>query len=220
MTALPDLRAEVVSVLSAAGAYCGGCDFEPGETGCSDCRVVRGLYTDAVMPIIERLCAEPIVARWSKGVTHHDAGTTVECVDADDPLRGIALELDLDDREALGLMLVDSEGEMDQADEAEGETLRDAWGDVREALIHGADARTVLDLMDEHDRAAMLTLAAIARQADDTTSRQPVPPLCHCGHRKERHQDSSGLGGAQCLACSGDEERSWRHPYTATAKEI
>ena len=113
----PDLRAEVMTALSTAGAYCGGCDFEPGESGCPDCMVVRGLYTDAVMTIIERLCAEPIIARWSKGVTHHDAGTTVECVDADDPLRGIALELDLEDREALGLMLVDPDDEMDQADD-------------------------------------------------------------------------------------------------------
>lgn len=39
-------------------------------------------------------------------------------------------------------------------------------------------------------------------------------PLCRCGHREDQHQDDTGLGGAQCLACPGDEERSWRHPYT------
>ena len=119
--------------------------------------------------IREQVAAEPIVARWSKGVVHHLDGTTVECVDRDNPLRGIALELDLDDREALGLSLVDPDGVMDQADDGEDETLRDAWGEVREALIHGASTAAVLDLMDQHDRAAMLALAAIARQADDTT---------------------------------------------------
>jgi hypothetical protein len=56
--ALPDLRAEVMSALSTAGAFCGECGFEPGEAGCPDCVRVRGMYADAVMPIIERLRAE------------------------------------------------------------------------------------------------------------------------------------------------------------------
>lgn len=38
---------------------------------------------------------------------------------------------------------------------------------------------------------------------------------CQCGHSKLQHQDASGLGGAQCKVCPGDQERSWRHPYTA-----
>lgn len=59
---------------------------------------------------------EPVIARWKDGVVHHDAGTTVELVDADDPLRGIALELDPEHREALDLMLIDPDGEMDQPD--------------------------------------------------------------------------------------------------------
>lgn len=37
---------------------------------------------------------------------------------------------------------------------------------------------------------------------------------CNCGHTKEHHQGPKGLGGAQCRACPGDSERSWRHPYT------
>ncbi len=72
---------------------------------------------DAFEQHVRAQIAEPIVARWTEGVVHHGAGTTVQCVDADDPLRGIALELSVDDREALGLMLLDPEGEMDQADD-------------------------------------------------------------------------------------------------------
>jgi hypothetical protein len=39
-------------------------------------------------------------------------------------------------------------------------------------------------------------------------------PLCHCGHTERQHQDV-GVGGTQCLICPGDDERSWRHPFTA-----
>lgn len=42
--------------------------------------------------------------------------------------------------------------------------------------------------------------------------------LCRCGHTRNQHQDNTGLGGAQCRACPGDEERSWRHPYTPTER--
>lgn len=45
----------------------------------------------------------------------------------------------------------------------------------------------------------------------------PTPP-CVCGHPKSNHQTKSGLGGEQCLVCPGDEERSWRHPYTPEKK--
>lgn len=51
------LRAEILAALSAAGAFCGECGFEPGETGCADCVRVRDLYADAVMPIVDRLSA-------------------------------------------------------------------------------------------------------------------------------------------------------------------
>jgi hypothetical protein len=161
---------------------------------------------DAFEQHVRAQVAEPVVARWTEGVVHHDAGTTVQCVDVDDPLRGIALELTVDGREALGLILLDPKGEMDQADDGDGETMRTAWNEVREALIHRADARTVLDLMDRHDR------AAIARHAADTTSKEAAAPLCRCGHHKKQH---SGIGpGQQCDVCPGDDERSWRHPYT------
>ena len=48
----------------------------------------------------------------------------------------------------------------------------------------------------------------------ETRPNAAEPPACRCGHRENQHQDDTGLGGAQCLACPGDEERSWRHPYT------
>lgn len=38
--------------------------------------------------------------------------------------------------------------------------------------------------------------------------------LCNCGHPKEHHQGPGRLGGSQCLVCTEDGERSWRHPYT------
>lgn len=56
-TDLPPERAEILSALSAAGAFCGECGFQPGETGCADCVQVREMYADAVMPIVDRLRA-------------------------------------------------------------------------------------------------------------------------------------------------------------------
>jgi hypothetical protein len=38
---------------------------------------------------------------------------------------------------------------------------------------------------------------------------------CQCGHVRSVHQGAAGLGGAQCLMCPGDSERSWRHLFTA-----
>lgn len=50
-------------------------------------------------------------------------------------------------------------------------------------------------------------LASVAELAGEES-------LCVCGHRNDQHQDETGLGGAQCLVCPGDEERAWRHPHT------
>jgi hypothetical protein len=163
---------------------------------------------------------EPIIARWKKGLEHHPAGTTVECVDADDNLRGISLELSVDDREALGLMLVDPEGEMDQADDGDGETMRTAWNEVREALIHRADVRTVLDLMDRHDRAASRALTAAAWHASPAKEQFPLAMRLFGGttvHSARLIPDSgtglyatacgetgkpgSGAGVVDCAAC-------------------
>lgn len=60
-----------------------------------------------------------------------------------------------DVHESLGLSLVDPDGEMDQADDSEDQTLRNAWSEVREALTLGASTAAVLNLMDQHDRAAI-----------------------------------------------------------------
>jgi hypothetical protein len=51
MTLSPE-REQVLAALSLAGAFCGECGFEPGETGCADCVRVREMYADAVMPIL------------------------------------------------------------------------------------------------------------------------------------------------------------------------
>jgi hypothetical protein len=42
------------------------------------------------------------------------------------------------------------------------------------------------------------------------TAPQPTVPPCRCGHDRARH------GPDQCRDCPGDEERSWKHPYTAS----
>lgn len=47
------LRDRIAAALSVAGAFCGGCGFEPGETGCPDCVTVRGMYTDAVLAVVQ-----------------------------------------------------------------------------------------------------------------------------------------------------------------------
>lgn len=52
------LREEILAALSAAGAFCGACGFEPGEIGCADCVRVRELYADAIAPITDRLTAD------------------------------------------------------------------------------------------------------------------------------------------------------------------
>ncbi|MFE1321633.1 hypothetical protein [Kitasatospora phosalacinea] len=49
----PDLRQRIAQALSAAGAFCGECGFEPGETGCPDCVRVRQMYTSAVLAVVE-----------------------------------------------------------------------------------------------------------------------------------------------------------------------
>lgn len=41
--------------------------------------------------------------------------------------------------------------------------------------------------------------------------------VCHCGHTEPQHQGADKLGGAQCVACPGDEERAWRHQFTTAS---
>jgi hypothetical protein len=47
------LRDRIAAALSTAGAFCGECGFEPGETGCPDCVRVREVYTDAVLAMMQ-----------------------------------------------------------------------------------------------------------------------------------------------------------------------
>lgn len=48
---------------------------------------------------------------------------------------------------------------------------------------------------------------------DKPEDEQSPEDLCVCGHVRRVHQGDEGLGGAQCTRCSGDDERSWRHPF-------
>jgi hypothetical protein len=51
--AQPYLRDEIAQALSEAGAFCGECGFQPGETGCPDCVRVRHLYVEAVVGVVQ-----------------------------------------------------------------------------------------------------------------------------------------------------------------------
>jgi hypothetical protein len=46
------IREEIKNALSAAGAYCGDCGFQPGDRGCRACERCWEMYADALMPII------------------------------------------------------------------------------------------------------------------------------------------------------------------------
>lgn len=65
---------------------------------------------------LEQLRTEPVVLRWDRGVTHlPDGGADVQCI-VTDTGAGALLTLDAEHREALGLMLLDPDGE-DTTDE-------------------------------------------------------------------------------------------------------
>jgi hypothetical protein len=37
--------------------------------------------------------------------------------------------------------------------------------------------------------------------------------ICICGCARKAHEDATKLGGAQCVQCPSDDERSWRHEF-------
>lgn len=39
-------------------------------------------------------------------------------------------------------------------------------------------------------------------------------PLCLCGHRRDKHNSVTALGGVQCRSCPVDDDGRWRHLYT------
>jgi hypothetical protein len=47
------LADRIAAALSEAGAFCGECGFEPGETGCPDCVRVREQYTQALLAVVQ-----------------------------------------------------------------------------------------------------------------------------------------------------------------------
>ena len=198
ITASEAVRAEVLSALSTAGAYCGGCGFEPGETGCPDCARVRGWYADAVMPITERLRAELAQARearleWSRTADHPELVHWAEAL----------VDADLTPHPAFAFRSTTTGYEV-AVQVATTDALRD-----------GARAELLAELRKALDATICRVLGyrpAVARQADDTTSKVVAAPMCRCGHHKKQH---SGIGpGQQCDVCPGDDEQSWRHPYT------
>lgn len=47
-----ELRNQIATALSDAGAFCGECGFEPGDRGkCTDCERCWSGYADALMPL-------------------------------------------------------------------------------------------------------------------------------------------------------------------------
>ena len=53
---------------------------------------------------------------------------------------------------------------------------------------------------------------AVASLAKSSTPAATVPP-CRCGHDRAQHDPD------QCRVCPGDEERTWKHPYTPEATD-
>jgi hypothetical protein len=49
------LRDEIKAALSEAGAFCGECGFEPGDTGCPDCQRCHDMYATAVLAVVHPL---------------------------------------------------------------------------------------------------------------------------------------------------------------------
>jgi hypothetical protein len=49
------LHRQLSEALSEAGAFCGECGFQPGETGCTDCVRIREMYVDAVLSVVQPL---------------------------------------------------------------------------------------------------------------------------------------------------------------------
>ncbi|GKQ35154.1 hypothetical protein [Streptomyces sp. A012304] len=89
----------------------------------------------------------------------------------------------------------------------------------RAALLAEAIAR----VEDPEERAKTTTGLGLGWEAARDVLRrmaaeeQPAETLCRCGHGRDRHApDVYGTG--TCADCPGDEERSWRHPYTPTER--
>lgn len=83
--------------------------------------------------------------------------------------------------------------------------------DIRRALCDAG-------FMQDDDPYGHADLAGVIRQvseAERAASAQPEAP-CRCGHRKDQHGDERDGSWApqSCNACPGDEERSWKHPFT------
>ncbi|MFE3326822.1 hypothetical protein [Streptomyces sp. NPDC059176] len=74
----------------------------------------------------------------------------------------------------------------------------------------------------ERERALLGTARTLRRLASSPSpaagDKQPeTEALCRCGHGKERHAPDV-YGAGTCGDCPGDDERSWRHPYTPASK--
>jgi len=66
------------------------------------------------------------------------------------------------------------------------------------------------------ERESELRKAEERRKAreEGTESQESLDDICNCGHPRRDHQGDEDLGRAQCKVCPGDDERSWRHPFT------
>jgi hypothetical protein len=51
----------------------------------------------------------------------------------------------------------------------------------------------------------------------EPSSSDSLDELCECGHQRRRHLEPPG---GQCVACPGDEERTWRHEFTPKKPEL
>ncbi|MFE0039372.1 hypothetical protein [Streptomyces sp. NPDC059015] len=83
----------------------------------------------------------------------------------------------------------------------------DVWFDLIEN--HDDGIHTGIGITVRRRLASSPSLAAGDKQPE-------TEALCRCGHGKHRHVDPPGT--PICMDCPGDEERSWRHPYTPASK--
>jgi hypothetical protein len=56
----------------------------------------------------------------------------------------------------------------------------------------------------------MTSTANAEPKGSEPSSTDSLNELCRCGHQRRRHLEPPG---AQCVACPGDSERSWRHEF-------
>ncbi|MFE4857284.1 hypothetical protein [Streptomyces sp. NPDC056670] len=94
-------------------------------------------------------------------------------------------------------------------DACRAEVRAEIAADIRRAELPSFPPGERADLVAQTVRAVDVR---IAEQGAEAPYAVAAEPLCWCGHVRQRHVDPPGT--PVCMDCPGDDERSWRHPYT------